>query len=139
MRTRPSAPPETMPALSAVTAREVTASVWASVMTKARRPLSGRKARILPSDHPEIMVLPSGVRAMQLHSRLGTWMRSSSCRSAVFHRRMSGPAQVMKMSEAPRGKHTSRTGCGWLVPRSSVCKLASSTSIVLPNEVPTYA
>jgi hypothetical protein len=44
----------------------------------------GRKARILPSDQPEMMLLPSCAKATEKHSSPGTWIRSSYCRFLLF-------------------------------------------------------
>ena len=72
IRTSPLPPPVTMRRLSDVLLMDVTPCSWASWMMNFSVPDSGWKARILPSSHPERIVLPSGVISTQRQWRLGT-------------------------------------------------------------------
>ena len=101
----------------------------ASSITNCRLPDWGPKQRTLPSLHPLMICLPLVGKAMQLHTRLGTWrrsnpaisryipaislgyisaisrpylrawMRSSSDEVFACHTRMSAEEQVAKRSE----------------------------------------
>jgi len=95
----PFIPPETSFPPHIVAARAVTPLVWASLMVKRSLPDWGRKERTLPSCHPEKMLLPSLMNPRQKHSRLGTWILSSSWRVLEFQMRMSFFEQVPKTSE----------------------------------------
>mmetsp|Transcript_24200 Transcript_24200/g.60049 ORF Transcript_24200/g.60049 Transcript_24200/m.60049 type:complete len:228 (-) Transcript_24200:1080-1763(-) len=108
-RTLPSFPPDRMREQSFVAMIAVTAEC-ASLMVYSRRPDCGAKARILPSLQPLIMDPPSPKNATQLHSTLGTWMRSSSRASAMCHTRMSELPHVANTSEYPCGNATSLMG-----------------------------
>ena len=54
------------------------------------------------------MVEPEGVRSMEWHVRLGTWILRSSCLSLQFQTRISWTLAVMKRSLHPLGNLTSK-------------------------------
>ena len=50
-------------------------------MVYIKRPVCGAKTRILPSDQPDRMLPPSGMKDTHLHSTLGQETRKSSLAS----------------------------------------------------------
>ena len=61
----PSAPPDIMRSPSEVAVTAVQPWLWASLMTYSNFPDCGKKALILPSDHPEMMDFPSCIKATE--------------------------------------------------------------------------
>ena len=98
-RTTPLPPPDSRREQSFEHTSAVTPCACASLMVKSSVPDCGRKARMRPSDQPEMMALPSAVKHVHRHSRLGTWMRSSSLRVRACHTRMSCCEHVANSSE----------------------------------------
>mmetsp|Transcript_22446 Transcript_22446/g.38373 ORF Transcript_22446/g.38373 Transcript_22446/m.38373 type:complete len:227 (-) Transcript_22446:960-1640(-) len=112
-RTCPSAPPESSrlqsldgqtdvtPFLGTTPPDELPTPVMrcASLMTYSSPPDWGRKDRTFPSFQPLMIDEPLGMKAIQLHSWLGTCTRSSSDIVLACQIRMSGPAHVAKSSE----------------------------------------
>ena len=127
VRTRPSLPPVTSFVPACVKAMAVTASMCASAIVKSSLPVSGEKARTLPSSQPDAIVEPSRLMHTQRHAWLGTWMRSSSRRCTACHTRMSLPAAVMKSSDVPSGNTRSEMPVAGAVPRSCVSSVARFT------------
>mmetsp|Transcript_27678 Transcript_27678/g.70496 ORF Transcript_27678/g.70496 Transcript_27678/m.70496 type:complete len:263 (-) Transcript_27678:574-1362(-) len=124
-RTMPSSPPLITLLLSDVDAIAVTAFWCASWMVYSSLPLCGANARILPSDQPLMMDLPSVEKATHAQSRLGTAMRSSSRHVARCHTRMLPRPAVANTSLYSWGKARSLI--------FSLCAVCSSSSLNLPD------
>lgn len=99
IRIYPSAPPEIILYPSEVIVTEVQPWLWASLITKSSFPDWGRKALILPSDHPERILFPSCEKHTEKHYKPGTWILSNYCLFLVFQIRISLGAAVANTSE----------------------------------------
>ena len=78
-----------------------------------------------------------GDTEQQVQVRLGTWMRSSSCRTRTFHMRMSPVEEVTTRSGQPSGKEMSLMGPQWQDMISSEPDRSAFMVYLLHRSVPT--
>mmetsp|Transcript_3663 Transcript_3663/g.11490 ORF Transcript_3663/g.11490 Transcript_3663/m.11490 type:complete len:512 (+) Transcript_3663:367-1902(+) len=134
-----SAPPVTKRVPQLVVTMTLTPPPDASYCSHFSLPVSGRKARTVPSSQPDSSSVPLTLNATALHTWPGTEICRRGFELGVCQMVMSDPAHVAKSSDAPAGNITSLTWPCEHADRSSAAKSAYVTRCTEHLSVPTYS